>query len=346
MKFTAQQIADFLNGEVVGDATVQVDDVSKVEEGRPGTITFLANPKYTHFIYTTKASIVLVNKNFEIKEEISATLIRVDDAYTSIAKLLNLVEQARTQKSGIENNSYIAASATYSAPIYIGAFSYIDENVVIGENVKIYPQVYIGENVTIGNNVTLYPGVKIYHGCVIGDNAILHAGCVIGADGFGFAPTPNGYSKIAQVGNVVIEADVEIGANTTIDRATMGSTIVRKGTKLDNLIQLAHNVEVGEHTVIAALTGVAGSSKVGSHCMIGGQTGIVGHLKIGDYVELGAKSGVTKNLKDGSKMAGILPVDNVRDFHRSAVMLRRLPELYKTIEQLQQEIEQLKSKLD
>ena len=344
MEFTAQQIADFLQGEVIGDAQVKVNNVSKIEDGKPGTLSFLANPKYTHYIYTTKASIVLVNRDFEPEEKITATLIKVNDAYSCIAQLLNLVNQARPEKKGIDSSASIAASVAIPQSIYIGAFTYIDENVKLGENVKLYPQVYIGENVTIGENTIIYPGVKIYHDCVIGNNCIIHAGTVIGADGFGFAPHNGSYEKIAQIGNVVIEDFVEIGANTTIDRATMGSTIIREGVKLDNLIQVAHNVEVGNNTVIAAQTGIAGSTKVGSHCMIGGQVGFAGHISIGDRVNVGAQSGIPNNVKPDSTILGY-PAVPAREFARSVVMIKKLPELRQTVDDLRKEIETLKKQL-
>jgi UDP-3-O-[3-hydroxymyristoyl] glucosamine N-acyltransferase len=291
MEFSAQQIADFLHGEVVGNPNVKVNNLSKIEEGKPSTISFLANPKYTHYIYNTEASIVLVNKDFVPEGEIKATLVKVDNAYACIAMLLNMVEQARPKHSGIEQPSHIDESVSIPENHYIGAFAYIAKGVTLGNNVCIYPQVYIGENVKIGDHVTLYPGVKIYHDCVLGNHVTLQAGCIIGSDGFGFAPTSEGYQKISQIGNVVIEDNVEIGANTTIDRATMGSTFIRKGVKLDNLIQIAHNVEIGQNTVMAAQVGIAGSTKVGEHCMFGGQVGIAGHITIGNQVNIGAQSG-------------------------------------------------------
>lgn len=345
MEFSAQQIADFLHGEIIGDNQVKVNNLSKIEEGKPGTLTFLANPKYTHHIYATQASIVLVNRDFEPEQKIKATLIKVDDAYSCLAQLLNLVNQARPEKKGIDKDTCIAASATISQSVYIGAFAYVSENVKVGENVKIYPQAYIGDNVTIGDNTILYPGVKIYHDCVIGKNCIIHAGAVIGADGFGFAPHNGTYVKIAQIGNVIIEDQVEIGANTTIDRATMGSTIVRKGAKLDNLIQVAHNVEIGENTVMAAQVGVAGSTKIGSHCMVGGQVGFAGHITIGDRVNIGAQSGIPNHVSSDASILGY-PAVPAREFARSTVMIKKLPELNQTVKQLQKEIENLKKQLE
>ena len=344
MEFSAKDIAQFLHGRVIGDENVKVNNLSKIEEGKAGTLTFLANPKYTPYIYTTKASIVLVNKGFVAEQEIKATLIEVDDAYSCLALLLNMVNQARPEKKGIEEGAHIAASATLSDSIYIGAFAYIGENVTVGEGSKIYPQCYIGDNVKIGKDTVIYPGVKIYHDCVIGDRCIVHAGAVIGADGFGFAPHDGTYVKIAQIGNVVLENDVEIGANTTIDRATMGSTVIHEGVKLDNLIQVAHNVEIGKNTVMAAQCGVAGSTKVGSHCMMGGQVGIAGHITIGDHVNVGAQTGIPNHVESNSTLLGT-PAIPAREFARTSVLTRKLPELNQTIRQLQKEIETLKQKL-
>ena len=344
MKFTAQQIAAFLHGEIAGDPQVTVGDLSKIEEGKPGTLTFLANPVYTHYIYTTQASIVLVRRDFEPEQEISATLIKVDDPYTCLTQLLELVQQATTNKRGIEEPVYVAQTAQLEEDedLYIGAFAYIGERTIIGKGVKIYPQVYIGDDVVIGDNVTLYPGVKIYHGCRIGNRCILHSGVVIGGDGFGFAPQNDGsYKKIPQIGIVTIEDDVEIGANTTIDRATMGSTVIHKGVKLDNLIQLAHNVEVGEHTVMAAQAGVAGSAKIGSHCMIGGQVGVAGHRRVGDRVHVGAQTGIPNDVKSDAEIMGYPAVPKI-DFARQAIYVKRLPELNNTVKALKQEIEELK----
>ena len=345
MEFTAQQIADFLQGEVIGDAQVKVNNVSKIEDGKPGTLSFLANLKYTHYIYTTKASIVLVNRDFEPEEKITATLIKVNDAYSCIAQLLNLVNQARPEKKGIDSSASIAASVAIPQSIYIGAFTYIDENVKLGENVKLYPQVYIGENVTIGENTIIYPGVKIYHDCVIGNNCIIHAGTVIGADGFGFAPTPNGYDKIPQIGIVILEDKVDIGANTCVDRATMGATVVHSGVKLDNLIQIAHNDEIGSHTVMAAQAGIAGSTKVGEWCMIGGQVGIAGHSKIGDKVGLGAQSGVPGDIKSGSQLIGTPPME-LKQYFKSSIAQRSLPDMQKELRNLRKEVEELKQLLN
>lgn len=345
MKFSAQQIADFLHGELVGDPSVEVDNLSKIEEGTPGTLTFLSNLKYTHYIYQTQASIVLVRRDFELEQPIGATLIKVDDPYACLAMLLNLVNQAVTAKQGIEQPNYVAPSVTLPDDIYLGAFAYIGERVKIGKNVKIYPQAYIGNDVVIGDNVTLFAGVKIYHGCVIGNNCTLHAGAIIGADGFGFAPQANGeYAKIAQIGNVVLEDNVEVGANTTIDRATMGSTVIRRGVKLDNLIQIAHNVEVGEHTVIAAQAGIAGSAKVGSHSMIGGQVGVAGHIRLGNRIQVGAQSGIPNHVEDDAVIMGYPAVPS-KEFARQVVYIKRLPDLTQTVKALQKEIASLKEEL-
>ncbi|MDO5572225.1 MAG: UDP-3-O-(3-hydroxymyristoyl)glucosamine N-acyltransferase [Bacteroidales bacterium] len=344
MEFSAQQIADFLQGKVEGNPNITVNNVSKIEEGAPSTLSFLANPKYTHYIYTTKSSIVLVNDDFIAERPINATLIKVKDAYKSIAMLLNLVAQATPKRSGTEQNVYIDNSVEVPAEHYIGAFAYISKGVKLGNNVSIYPQVYIGDNVKIGNNVTLYPGVKIYHNCVIGNNCTIHAGCVIGGDGFGFAPTETGYQKIAQIGNVVLEDNVEIGSNTTIDRATMGSTIIRQGVKLDNLIQIAHNVEIGKDTVIAAQTGIAGSSKVGERCMFGGQVGIAGHINIGSHVNIGAQSGIPNSVGDNHSLMGY-PAVNGKDFARQVVYLKQLPDLNKEVKELKKQIELLKNNI-
>lgn len=296
MEFSAQQIADFLKGEVVGDSTIKVSDFSKIEEGRPGTLTFLSNPKYTEYIYTTKASVVLVNSDFVPEKEIGATLIKVANSYEALAMLLSLVESMKPKKQGVSSLASISESATIGENAYIGPYAVVESGVKIGKNVQIYPHVYIGENVTIGDNVILYPNVTIYHGCKIGDRCILHAGCVLGSDGFGFAPSADGhYDKIPQIGIVTLESDVEIGANTTVDRSTMGTTLIKRGAKLDNLIQIAHNVEVGEDTVMAALTGIAGSSKIGKRCMFGGQSGVVGHVNMADGTILAARAGVTKD---------------------------------------------------
>ncbi len=342
MNFTAEQIAAYLQGEIEGNPQATASSFSKIEEGKPGTLTFLANPVYTHFIYSTEASIVLVRKDFIPEQPIAATLIRVDDPYSCLSQLLDLSQKMQENKQGIESPSYISESAQIPDDIYIGAFAYIGKNVVIGKRVKIYPQTYIGDNVVIGDDCTIYPGVKIYHGCHIGQRCILHAGVVIGSDGFGFAPQKDGsYKKIPQIGIVTLEDDVEIGANTVVDRATMGSTLIHKGVKLDNLIQIAHNVEVGEHTVMAAQAGVAGSSKVGSHCMIGGQVGIAGHRHVGNRVMVGAQTGIPNDVKDDSEVMGY-PAVSRKDFARQAIYVKRLPELNDLVKRLSKEIDELK----
>ena len=345
MEFTAQQIAAFLRGTVEGDPEVKVSNFSKIEEGKPGTLTFLANPKYEHHIYHTEASIVLVNQDFTPTEPIHTTLIRVENAYTALAQLLNMVEQAKSKKSGVDSTAFIAPTASVGEDCYIGNMAYIGERVKLGNNCQVYPSAYMGDNVEIGDNTILYPHVTVYHDCRIGQHCILHAGSVIGADGFGFAPEGEQYKKIPQLGNVVIEDNVEIGANTTIDRAVMDSTIIRQGVKLDNLIQIAHNVEVGENTVMAAQVGIAGSVKVGKHCMFGGQVGLAGHIQIADDVTLGAQAGVISSVKEATTLLGA-PAIQARNFMRSSAIFNRLPELYRTIGQLQREVETLKKEIN
>lgn len=345
MEFSAQQIAGFLNGVIEGDPDVKVSNFSKIEEGKPGTLTFLANLKYAHHIYNTEASIVLVNNDFKPEQPVMATLIKVPNAYSALAILLNMVEQSKTKKTGIDATAFIAASATLGEDCYVGNFAYIGENVKMGRNCSIYPQAYVGDNVTLGDNCTLYPHVTIYENSQIGNNCILHAGSVIGADGFGFAPEGEKYKKIPQLGNVIIEDDVEIGANTTIDRAVMDSTIIRKGVKLDNLVQIAHNVEIGENTVMAAQVGIAGSVKVGKHCMFGGQVGLAGHIHVTDNVVFGAQAGVISDIKEPMTLLGA-PAINAKNFMRSSAIFNRLPDMYRTMGQLQREIEQLKKEIN
>ncbi|WP_296945031.1 UDP-3-O-(3-hydroxymyristoyl)glucosamine N-acyltransferase [uncultured Dysgonomonas sp.] len=342
MSFTAEQIATVLNGTIEGDSSVVVNNFSRIEDGKPGTLTFLANPKYTHYIYSTDASIVLVNNDFVADQPVKATLIRCFNAYAALAILLDMVEKTKPQKTGIEAMSYIASNVKYGENIYVGAFAYIAENVKIGNNTKIYPQVYIGENVTIGDNTIIYPGAKVYQGCTIGNNCIIHAGAVIGSDGFGFAPEDGIYKKIPQMGIVIIEDDVEIGANTTIDRAVMDATVVHRGVKLDNLIQIAHNVEIGENTVMAAQVGVSGSTKIGKHCVFGGQVGLGGHITIGDNSSVGAQSGIISNIESDSKILGS-PAIPVKNFFKSSVVFPKLPDMYRQLAQLQKEVEELKS---
>jgi UDP-3-O-[3-hydroxymyristoyl] glucosamine N-acyltransferase len=342
MQFPASQIALIINGKVDGDPSVSVGSFAKIEEAIEGQLAFLANPKYEEFVYTTLASIIIVNDNFEPRQPVKATLIRVENAYSAFAELLSkyqaIVEQ---QLTGIQQPSYVSATAKYDESIFIGAFAYIGERVTLGINTKIFPQAFIGDNVTIGNNCLIHPGVKIYHDCVIGDGVIIHAGSIIGSDGFGFAPQPDGsFIKIPQIGNVIIEEMVEIGANVTIDRATMGSTIIRAGAKLDNLIQIGHNAEIGNSTVIAAQSGVSGSTKVGKGVMIGGQVGIVGHIQIGDGARINAQSGVSKSLAAGKTVAGSPAYDYTAAL-RSQAVSRKLPDLEKRILELEALIKQL-----
>ena len=338
MKFTAEQIAGILEGEIVGDPNIEVSRLSKIEEGVAGSLTFLSNPKYLNYIYTTKASITIVNETFVPESPITTTLIKVADAYKAFSKLLEFYNQVKLNKSGIESPSFISENAKYGENLYLGSFSYIGDNVVLGDNVKIYPGSFIGDNVTIGNNVIIFAGAKIYSESVIGNNCTIHSGAIIGADGFGYAPNEDGtYNKIPQIGNVVIEDNVDIGANSSIDRATLGSTIIRSGVKLDNQIQIAHNVEIGKNTVIAAQTGVAGSTKIGENCMIGGQVGIVGHLTIGNNVRIQAQSGVAGNIKDNEVLQGS-PTFGYSDFSKSYVHFKNLPKLVKEIEELKKEI--------
>ncbi|MBC7523365.1 MAG: UDP-3-O-(3-hydroxymyristoyl)glucosamine N-acyltransferase [Flavobacterium sp.] len=332
MKFTAQQIADILEGEVVGNPNASVSKLSKIEEGTSGSLTFLSNPKYQNFASTTDASIIIVNTTFESDQPVKATLIKVEDAYKAFSKLLEYYNQIKLMKSGIEQPSVISEDVVYGENLYLGSFSYIGKNVTIGNNVKIYPNCFIGDNVSIGDNCVFFAGVKIYSETEVGSNCIFHSGVILGSDGFGYAPLEDGtYSKIPQIGNVIIENDVEIGACTTIDRATLGSTIIRKGVKLDNQIQVAHNVEIGENTVIASQTGIAGSSKIGKNCMIGGQVGIIGHLTIGNNVKIQAQSGIAKNIKDGETVQGT-PAFNYSDFGKSYVHFRNLPKIVSEIE--------------
>lgn len=341
MNFTAQQIAEILEGDVVGNPNEEVSKLSKIEEGEKGSLTFLSNPKYNPYLYTTKASVAIVNKNFLPEKEIETTLIKVDDAYSAFSKVLAFYNQVKNNKTGREQPHFISPSVTIGENEYLGAFSYIGNNVVIGENVKIYPNVTIGDNVTIGNNCMLFSGAKIYSETIVGNNCVIHAGAIIGSDGFGFAPDSDGiYNKIPQTGNVIIEDNVDIGAATTIDRATLGSTIIRNGAKLDNQIQIAHNVEVGENTVIAAQTGVSGSTKIGRNCMIGGQVGIAGHIQIGDNVKVGAQSGVTKSIKDNQVINGT-PAFGFSDFNKSYVYFKNLPKMAATLNKLEKDLKTL-----
>jgi UDP-3-O-[3-hydroxymyristoyl] glucosamine N-acyltransferase len=346
MEFKAQNIADFLGGTVEGDANVVVSDVAKIEEGKPGTLTFLSNPKYNKYLYETESSIVIVNQDMELEAEVKATLIRVPDAYKAFASLLELYQQSKVNKTGIENPSFIDSTATMGNDIYLGAFAYIGKNVRIGNHVKIYPQVYVGDNTIIGDDSILFSGVKIYEDTKIGEACIIHSGAVIGSDGFGFAPLEDGtYQKIPQVGNVILEDLVEIGANTTIDCATMGSTIIRKGTKIDNLVQIAHNVEVGENTVMAALSGISGSTKIGKNCRFGGQVGIVGHITIGDNVNIGAMAGVTGSIKSNKSVLGA-PAMDLAQAAKVFAIFRNLPQLREQVINISKQIAQIKKQLE
>ncbi len=335
MKFTAAQIAGILEGEVDGNPDAEVSKLAKIEEGVEGSLTFLANPKYTNFIYTTKASITIVNVDFVPDNSIDTTLIRVNDAYKSFSKLLEYYNKVKMNKTGIEEPIFISESAIYGDNIYIGAFAYVGDNVTIGDDVKIYPNVYLGDNVKIGNNVTVFAGAKIYSDTVIGNGCIIHSSVILGADGFGFAPNEKGeFIKVPQTGNVIIEDNVDVGAATSIDRATLGSTIIRKGVKLDNQIQIAHNVEIGKNTVIAAQTGIAGSTKIGENCMIGGQVGIVGHITIGNNVKIQAQSGIGRNIKDGEAIQGS-PAFKYGEFNKSYVHFKNLPEIINRLNTLE-----------
>ena len=322
---------------------MEVDALSKIEEGKAGSLSFLGNPKYAEFIYTTQASLVIVNKDFVLEKPVSCTLVRVDDAYKSFASLLEIYNKIILDKKGIEQPSFIDASAKVGDDCYVGAFSYIGKNAVIGNNVKIYPQVFIGDDVVIKDNTTLFAGAKIYSHCIIGEHCTLHAGVIIGADGFGFAPNEsNNYKKVPQIGNVIIEDHVEIGAGTSVDRATLGSTIIRRGVKLDNLIQIAHNVEIGENTVIAAQTGIAGSTRIGKNCMIGGQVGIVGHLTIADGVKIAAQSGIGANITTPNEIVQGSPAFNISDYKRTYVVFKKLPQVEKKLHELEKLIAELK----
>ena len=341
MKFSASQIAALLNGTIEGNADAAVSNLSKIEDGKPNTLSFLANPQYTPYIYTTDASVVIVNKSLVLEKPVKSTctLIRVEDAYGSFAQLLEMYNQVKNDKKGIEQPSYIAQSAKLGQDCYVAAFAYIGENVTLGNNVKIYPHAFVGDNTKIADNTTIYAGAKIYSDCIIGANCTIHAGVVIGADGFGFAPnSENNYKKIPQIGNVIIEDHVEVGSNTTIDRATLGSTIIHKGAKLDNLIQIGHNVEIGENTVIAASASIAGSTKVGKNCMIGGQAGLIGHLKIADGVKIAGQTGVGHNVKNEGEVLQGSPAMALGDFQRCYVIFRKLPKLSQKISELEKQL--------
>lgn len=343
MEFTAKAIAEFLNGEVIGNPEVKVNNVAKIEEAKPGTLAFLANPKYNKYLYTTEASIVLINKSLELENNVSVTLIKVENAYESFAKLLELAEQAKPVKQGISSLAFIEESAQIGDGVYIAPFVYIGENAVIGDHVKLFPHVFIDDNVAVKKNTTLNSGVKVYHECTIGENCIIHAGAVIGSDGFGFAPDENNvYRKIPQLGNVLIEDNVEVGSNTTIDRATMGSTVIKKGAKLDNLNQIGHNVQIGENTVIAAQSGVAGSTKVGKNCQFGGQSGIAPHIQIADGVKVTPQAGIPNTIKEEGSIVMGSPAFNIREYQKSFIVYKQLPDLFKRVKQLENELRKLK----
>lgn len=340
MEFSAESIAVLVNGKVEGDPKAVVSTFAKIEEGHPGALSFLANPKYTHFIYETKSTIVLVGNDFVAEKPISATLIRVDNPYETIAHLLEIVKSATTQlPSGVEQPSFVAEGVELPEGVYVGAFAYVGRGAKLGNGVKIYPQAYVGENVEIGECTIVNPGVKIYHGCRIGKRCVIHSGAVIGADGFGFAPEADGsYSKIPQMGIVEIGDDVEIGANTAVDRAMMGATRLANGVKLDNLIQIAHNVQVGRNTAMAAQAGVAGSAKIGDNCMIGGQVGVSGHITVGDRAQIGAQAGVPNSVKEGARLLGT-PAVGALDFAKQCALLKRLPDLFNRVESLEKKEE-------
>lgn len=345
MEFTAATIAGFLNGEISGNPDIKVNTVAKIEEGQIGALSFLANPKYEHYLYNTKSSVVLVNKSFVPSQKVEATLIKVENAYEAFASLLRLVDQARPRKKGIHATAIIESTSKIGSDVFIGPYAYIGENCIIGDGCAIYPQVYIGDNTKLGNNCTINPGVKIYHDCILGEGCIIHAGTVIGSDGFGFAPQSDSeFMKIPQLGNVVLEDHVEIGANVAIDRATMGSTIIRKGVKLDNLIQIGHNVEVGENSVMAAQTGISGSTKVGKNCMFGGQVGLAGHIKIANGTKIGAQGGILGDVKEENTIIIGSPAIELKQFLRSSVIFKKLPEMKVKIDSLEKEVESLKKK--
>jgi len=346
MKFTAQQIADFLGGNVEGDKKTKVSDFAKIEEAKAGAITFLANPKYTNYVYDTEASVILVNDDITFEKEVKATLVRVPNAYESLAKLMQFYENSKPKKSGKSKKASIHKSATVGKGCFIGDFAYVAPNAVIGENVKLYPNSYVGDNVVIGDNTIVYPNVTIYKDCKIGADCVLHSGAVIGADGFGFAPSSdNDYEKIPQIGIVILEDKVEIGANTTVDRATMGATIIRHGVKLDNMVQVAHNVEIGSNTVIAAQTGISGSAKLGANMMVGGQVGFAGHLNIADGVKIGAQSGVNNDIKKENAILMGSPVMDMSTWRRSSIVMKNLPDMQRTITRLERELNALKESI-
>ncbi|KAA6351258.1 UDP-3-O-acylglucosamine N-acyltransferase [termite gut metagenome] len=345
MEFSARQIASFIQGEIIGDENIIVHTFAKIEEGIPGALSFLSNIKYAPYIYTTQSSIVLINKDFIPEKEIKATLIKVDNAYESLAKLLTLYEKSKPKKQGIHSLAYIAPTAQIGKNVYIGPFTYIGDNAIIGDDTLLYPHTYIGDEVKIGQRCILYSHVSVYHDCRIGNDCIIHSGAVIGADGFGFAPSAERYEKIPQIGITILEDQVEIGANTCVDRATMGATIIRSGVKLDNLIQIAHNNEIGAHTVMAAQVGIAGSTKVGEWCMIGGQVGMAGHIKIGDKVIISAQSGIVNHVKSNARMMGA-PAIEAKQNIKSFIFYKKLPEMYSELNNLRRELDELKQQLN
>ncbi|MBO4451852.1 MAG: UDP-3-O-(3-hydroxymyristoyl)glucosamine N-acyltransferase [Bacteroidaceae bacterium] len=344
MEFTAQQVAAYINGTVEGDMNAVINNFAKIEEGVPGAISFLANPQYEHYIYETKSSVVLVNEDFKPTQPVSATLIRVKNAYEAVSRLLQLYESMKPKRTGISSLAFIAETAKVGKDVYIAPFVAIGDNAEVGDGAELHPHATIGARAKVGRNTIMYSNSVVYHDCVVGNNCILHAGCVIGADGFGFAPTAEGYEKIPQIGIVTVEDNVEIGANTCIDRSTMGSTIVRKGVKLDNLVQIAHNVEVGANTVMSAQVGVAGSAKIGEWCMLGGQVGVAGHITLGDKVYAGAQSGLSggRKLKEGNCTVMGYPAIEHQNFARSAAAYKNLPNLVKQVNELQKELDELK----
>ena len=346
MKFTAKQISMYLNGEVVGNPEATVQTFAKIEEGVAGAISFLANPKYEPYLYNTQSSIVLVNRDFTPSQPVETTLVKVDNAYEAVARLLTLYEQSTSKRKGIHPLACIASTAQVGDDCYVGPFAYIGENAVVGKGSQIYAHAIVEERARVGEDCIFYPGVSVYHDCVIGNRVILHSGCVIGADGFGFAPGADGYEKIPQIGIVTVEDAVEVGANTCVDRSTMGSTYIRRGVKLDNLVQVAHNCEVGSHTVMSAQVGVAGSTKIGQWCMFGGQVGIAGHALIGDRVLSGAQAGIAGSIRKGNVTVQGSPAIDAKNFARSSVVFKKLPEIYNQLNALQKEVEALKAQLE
>lgn len=345
MEFTAKQIAEYLGGVVEGDANAKVKTFAKIEEGTPGAISFLANPQYEHYLYGTASSIVLVNHDFQPEQEVKTTLIRVNNAYEAIAKLLSLYQSTIQKRQGIHPLACVAETAQVADGVYVGPFAYVGEHAVVGKGCQIYAGAVVEERAVLGEDCLLYPHASVYHDCKLGNRVTLHSGCVVGADGFGFAPAADGYEKIPQIGIVTIEDDVEIGANACVDRATMGSTMVHRGVKLDNLVQVAHNCEVGEHTVMSAQVGVAGSTKIGQWCMFGGQVGIAGHAVIGDRVLSGAQAGIAGSIRKGNATVQGSPAIDAKNFMRSSVVFKHLPELQAEVNSLRKEIEELKKKM-